>query len=436
MTVVCGPSEAELIIDYVQGRWDRIHAIRQIQIVSTVRSRQLQLVDLLHGLSPAIVIAAEVDDVIYKSLAPRLSLKLASCRCDLIRALSCLQSGAIDRFNRAVAAFCFSLSALIRDWSPQLEGLTKFLEFSAIITLQFSLRTYHLGFSYRLAEALPERMTIVLGMHRSGTSALTGMLQMAGLQAPSDVLGASPGNPLGYWESRSLVALTDRFLSQIGHSWSKLFLLPSRWLEHEEVEVWVGDYLRGVSHCFRSGEHVLLKDPRLCLVLSALLPAFTAGACANDYLLILRSPVEVIASLTTIHPVSALDALCLWIASVLHSERITRFLPRRIITFRQLLDSPVEILKTCKSMWSLDCSVHSDHPAAHFIEKSLYRQKINEIRPVIVSQSPEIESLLGFAEKLFRLFGSQESASSHRVLDRMHEIWLCKLADLDFATVD
>lgn len=87
-------------------------------------------------------------------------------------------------------------------------------------------------------------------------------------------------------------------------------------------------------------------------------------------------------------------------------------------------------------MWSLDYSVHSDHSAVHFIDKSLYRQKINDLRPVVVSQSPEIQSLLGFAEKLFHSLDSQESASSHCVLDHMYEIWLHKLADLDFATVD
>ena len=436
MMAADGPSDFELITDYIQGRWDRIHVVYQHHSETAFGSRQSELVDLLHGLSPAVVMAVDVDDETLRHFQPCLRFKLASCRCDLIRALGCLQSGAIDRFNRAVAAFCFSLSDLIRDWSPELEGMTKFLEVSAIATLQFSLRTFYLGFSYRLAEALPERITIVLGMHRSGTSALTGMLQRAGLQAPSDVLGASPGNPLGYWESRSLVALTDRFLAQIDCTWSKLFLLPSGWADRQEVGEWVADYLRGASHCFAEGEHVLLKDPRLCLVLSALLPAMTAGTSVTDYLLILRSPVEVIASLTAIHPVSVLDALCLWIASVLQSERLTRFLPRRIITFRQLLDSPDEVLKSCMTMWSNDHCAHSDLSAVDFIDRSLYRQKIDDLRSNIVGDSPEIESLLEFAETLFQYFADPESASTHIALDRMYRIWLVRLAEFDFALTD
>lgn len=47
---------------------------------------------------------------------------------------------------------------------------------------------------------------LVLGMHRSGTSALAGLLCQQGFQAPLEADGGDAHNPTGYWEPRQLRA--------------------------------------------------------------------------------------------------------------------------------------------------------------------------------------------------------------------------------------
>jgi hypothetical protein len=62
---------------------------------------------------------------------------------------------------------------------------------------------------------------VVLGMHRSGTSAVAGMLVEAGFdggRAP-DLAAGDEGNPRGFFERWSLLARHDALLRQLGASW-------------------------------------------------------------------------------------------------------------------------------------------------------------------------------------------------------------------------
>jgi hypothetical protein len=43
-------------------------------------------------------------------------------------------------------------------------------------------------------------LILVAGMHRSGTSALTRAINLAGVPLPNDLKGASPNNQDGFWE--------------------------------------------------------------------------------------------------------------------------------------------------------------------------------------------------------------------------------------------
>ena len=45
---------------------------------------------------------------------------------------------------------------------------------------------------------------LVLGMHRSGTSALTRVLNLLGVALGDDLMPPGPDNPLGFWEHQAL----------------------------------------------------------------------------------------------------------------------------------------------------------------------------------------------------------------------------------------
>jgi hypothetical protein len=63
------------------------------------------------------------------------------------------------------------------------------------------------------------RAVIVLGMHRSGTSALARVISLLGADLPNGLLKQGPENEAGFWESAKLVAIHDELLSSAGSSW-------------------------------------------------------------------------------------------------------------------------------------------------------------------------------------------------------------------------
>jgi len=62
---------------------------------------------------------------------------------------------------------------------------------------------------------------VVLGMHRSGTSAVTRVLNLMGCWAgPEDAFApADAANPTGYWEHRDVWTLDEAVLRALGSSW-------------------------------------------------------------------------------------------------------------------------------------------------------------------------------------------------------------------------
>ncbi|MEO0034615.1 MAG: hypothetical protein RLZZ501_638, partial [Pseudomonadota bacterium] len=68
-----------------------------------------------------------------------------------------------------------------------------------------------------LSSPAPRRAVLVLGMHRSGTSAVTQALHLLGLAVPDNLIPADPReNPTGFWESADIVAAHQDFLAAAG----------------------------------------------------------------------------------------------------------------------------------------------------------------------------------------------------------------------------
>ena len=115
--------------------------------------------------------------------------------------------------------------------------------------------------------AAPGPGVIVLGMHRSGTSAVTRLVNLLGADVgPEDDLVHDFDNPAGHWESRSLVAANDRILSVLGRSWDFPPRLAPGWEHTEDMQALVPELATTFAAVYRSGLWVW-KDPRTCLTL-------------------------------------------------------------------------------------------------------------------------------------------------------------------------
>ena len=109
---------------------------------------------------------------------------------------------------------------------------------------------------------------VVVGMHRSGTSAVTGALGALGLQMPrpGDRMAWDESNP-EHWESLSLALHDEHLLHGLGGSWDAPPDLPRHWVHSAAV---LGGARSGalLAQAYPEPGPAALKDPRICLLLS------------------------------------------------------------------------------------------------------------------------------------------------------------------------
>ncbi|MDX2307391.1 MAG: hypothetical protein NW216_04055 [Hyphomicrobium sp.] len=179
---------------------------------------------------------------------------------------------------------------------------------------------------------------LVLGMHRSGTSALTRVLSLLGAALPKHVLGAGPGNETGHWEPELLVSLHDRMLTEAGSSWDdwrKLDLaaqLPAGRLDFYRSEI-----ARLIVEEYGDAPLIVLKDPRICRFVALYRGILEGLGYDVRPVLMVRSPLEVAASLAARDGLSAAQSQLYWLRHVLDAEAATRDLKRAVLTYDGLL---------------------------------------------------------------------------------------------------
>lgn len=134
----------------------------------------------------------------------------------------------------------------------------------------------------------------ILGMHRSGTSAATRLINLLGFGAPAeeDLLPADTGNPTGYWESSSLVAFNDKLLEALGSDMSCPIAFGPGWERDPRLDAFYSEAAKLFARVFPEAPWVF-KDPRNCLTF-----AFWVQALAVEpmVVLMLRNPCEIVAS--------------------------------------------------------------------------------------------------------------------------------------------
>jgi hypothetical protein len=108
---------------------------------------------------------------------------------------------------------------------------------------------------------------MVVGMHRSGTSAVTRVVNLLGVPlGRADDIYSAEDNPSGHWESRQLCALNNVILRVFGGFAMGMPALPGSWLQSRRATQLRG-VMRAVFDDVYRGERWLWKDPRICLTL-------------------------------------------------------------------------------------------------------------------------------------------------------------------------
>ena len=217
------------------------------------------------------------------------------------------------------------------------------------------------------------RLVVVLGMHRSGTSAVTRGLRVLGVTLGERMMPALDGNNAkGFWEDIDLNALNIELMRALGHDWSDLAAISRRDVETLKATGYLdraADLLRAKT----TGVEVFgFKDPRVGKLLPFWQEVFEACGYDVSYVLASRHPMSVARSLAKRDGFSMSQGYMLWLGHVIPSLAGTMAKPCVIVDYDLLMtQSAVELARLAGC---LGLSVDQDELASYqseFLDEAL-----------------------------------------------------------------
>lgn len=189
---------------------------------------------------------------------------------------------------------------------------------------------------------MPEKPVaiLVLGMHRSGTSALTRVLNLCGVELGVRLMPPAEGNnELGFWEHLEAVDIHERLLMQLGRSWSDPRSLPAGWLESPAAAGAIERIKTLARTEFADSALWAVKDPRACRFVPLWTKALGELGIEVRLLFALRHPDEVSASLARRDGLSRAESGMLQLNHFFEAALASVGQVRCVVTYGSLLEN-------------------------------------------------------------------------------------------------
>lgn len=236
------------------------------------------------------------------------------------------------------------------------------------------------------------RWVLVLGMHRSGTSAVAGALAHTGIAFGDSFIELQGDvNEKGFWEHAELVAINEALLQELGGAWYDPFTLAARfeqgWRPSAALFTRMCSFLRDPE--FADAPLCGLKDPRLSILLPCWQQAITEVGDQACYLLMNRDLDQVARSLQKRDQMNPLLGGLLWGEYTLSAEAYTRGQPRCWLDYEVMLADPTRALAQIQQQLALPAVSGVD-----FIDPAMQRQQRRQ------ASAPALPSLDALAAQI------------------------------------
>jgi len=221
---------------------------------------------------------------------------------------------------------------------------------------------------------------IVLGMHRSGTSAVARLLNLMGAYfAPSGLaMPATEYNEKGYWERMDVFGVHEEMFHALGIGWDRIGRFDAQWLAEPEFVAKFQPRIDRILLDLDAQRPWFVKDPRLNLFLPFWQPLLEVPVCIHVY----RNPIQVAQSLNKREGFSLQLGLALWEQYTLQGLAHSREMPCVWVSYHALMAQPVETTRRLHAqLLNLEVQglrMPSEREIVAFIEPRLYHQKGNQ----------------------------------------------------------
>jgi len=165
---------------------------------------------------------------------------------------------------------------------------------------------------------MPSRAIAMLGMHRSGTSLITRGINTLGIQIGENFIDKGHDNPTGFWEDKSLHVLSEQVLKFFALKWnSTRFITPGQWrkkIHQKPLSCLREEAIAYFRIHFTPHRLSGFKNPLTIQLLPFWRLVFDSLEMQDDYIVIIRNPQSVAASLQKRNAMQEQTVHLLWLS--------------------------------------------------------------------------------------------------------------------------
>jgi len=225
-----------------------------------------------------------------------------------------------------------------------------------------------------------KRILFVLGMHRSGTSALTRVLSLCGATLPAGLVGADSSNPGGYWEPFMAIVLNEEILRRQGTAAFDPTLREEGFDADQKAAsiAAIRDYMTTLPNA----PLVVIKDPRITVLSELWFEAARKAGFDVAAVIAVRHPQEAVES--CIRHVESLYKLsgvlpelgsAWWLKYNLLAERHTRGVPHVFVEYANLLDDWRREIKRISTALKIELDPRDERAVEEFLTPDFRHQR-------------------------------------------------------------
>jgi len=258
---------------------------------------------------------------------------------------------------------------------------------------------------------------VVLGMHRSGTSALTGALARMGVHVgdEDELTARNWENPQGFFERRDARTICDALLHGSGADWWKVSAFEPENVDFDTLRAQrpaIRDLVAGLDQ--RAKGAWVLKEPRLCL----LMPIFRSTLTNPFAIVVVRHPMEVARSLRRRNGFPIQAGLALWEAYTVAALDNASGVDHTVVSYDELVEKPQKTLKRlCQELAGRGLEWVDSNAGQKGIQPSLRRERVEEA--ALARLTPEQRKLWRLLEQ--RDLPTKPPKLSRRALEVLRE---------------
>ncbi|MFK7940757.1 MAG: hypothetical protein AB8B82_15350 [Roseovarius sp.] len=261
---------------------------------------------------------------------------------------------------------------------------------------------------------------VILSMHRSGSSALAGLLGKMGCDLPQELMPANRFNEKGHFESLKVYRMNDKILSSGGSRWDDWRVFDPNWMGSEAAQEFMAQGKQVLKDEYNTSRLFVLKDPRICRLMPFWQKLLKAMKIEPVYIHSHRNPIEVARSLESREKWLFSYGLVLWLRHVLESEIHTRGTTRVFTSYNQVMNDWEGVVQAiqakCKTTFPRETDqVYSE--TNDFLSSDLRHNTLSEDS---VTSDPEVSRWVSQAYSVFEAWAQTgEKKADYNTLDAL-----------------